>query len=439
MANISISAAAEIRSYVQAMCDEANLTKINGQPTNKNVDKLEAELAAVLSRVTTNEWGGKHGHLALVLNEAEYRAATGDITLNVDPLAKPGLTPSTLLNSDTAIVKARKYAQHDNKIRDYLTMEAVQDLMVQHIVTTIVDKIYVEELEQLYVKYKNRTIKDIITHLRDEWCVTTTLEKKEALAEFNRPWDHNMQHVTKYCTDLDKAQINCEKAEVKQDDTVKVQVFVESMIKSELFEEKELTEYEDKAKADKDWSGTKKYFIKLIKSKKRHTKTIQAYRGGYDSANSFGETSSVTSSGTSRPPSTINSTDLSTFDRKNLVAYTNSLEDAMESKSDEIAALTSSNTTLIEALQEQQVKHQQAMMAQQKEQHQAMMEMFKSCQTISPAADGGGGGRRRSKKCDPRYCNICKKPDQAHQDDDCWEKPGNEKRRPKWYVEKEKK
>ena len=65
MANISISAAAEIRSYVQAMFDEANLTKINGQPTNTNVDKLEAEIAAVLSRVATNGWGGKHGHFRL--------------------------------------------------------------------------------------------------------------------------------------------------------------------------------------------------------------------------------------------------------------------------------------------------------------------------------------------------------------------------------------
>ena len=60
------------------MYDKASLTKINGQPTNTSVDKLEAEIAAVLSRVATNGWGGKHGHLALVLNEVDYRAATGD-------------------------------------------------------------------------------------------------------------------------------------------------------------------------------------------------------------------------------------------------------------------------------------------------------------------------------------------------------------------------
>ena len=153
----------------------------------------------------------------------------------------------------------------------------------------------------------------------------------------------------------------------------------------------------------------------------------------------------MTSSGTSLPPSNITATDLSSFDKTSMVAYTNDLEGIVENKSDEIAALTQSNTTLIEALQEQQVKHQQAMLEQQQKQHQAMMEMFKSCQTTIPTPQdvgtgGGGGGRRRYKKCDPRYCNICKKPDQAHQDDDCWEKPGNEKRRPKWHLEmKEKK
>ena len=90
----------------------------------------------------------------------------------------------------------------------------------------------------------------------------------------------------------------------------------------------------------------------------------------------------MTSSGTSLPPSNITATDLSSFDKTSMVAYTNDLEGIVENKSDEIAALTQSNTTLIEALQEQQVKHQQATL----EQHQAMMEMFKSCQTIGPYA-----------------------------------------------------
>ena len=150
-------------------------------------------------------------------------------------------------------------------------MEAVQDLTVQHIVTTLVDKMYVEELEEEYVKYRNKTIKEIITHLRDEWWVTTTttLEKKQAIAEFNTVvWNHGKDDVSRFTRDLDKAQKLCLKVGIKKSDAEKVQAFTESMILSELFEEKELTDYEDKVEADKDWDNTKKYFIKLIKSKK---------------------------------------------------------------------------------------------------------------------------------------------------------------------------
>ena len=122
MATMSISTAAEIRSAVQGVLDESNLTKIIGQPSNTSVDELEAEIAAAVSRVATNGWGGEYGHLALVISEAEYRTACGDATMTVDALPEPGLTPNGLLNADSQIVKAKKYAEHNNKMRDYLVL-----------------------------------------------------------------------------------------------------------------------------------------------------------------------------------------------------------------------------------------------------------------------------------------------------------------------------
>ena len=73
-----------------------------------------------------------------------------------------------------------------------------------------------------------------------------------------------------------------------------------------MFDQKEICEYEEKTGNGKNWTNTKKYFITLIKQKQQYTKTLQSYQGGgYESANSFGETSSVTSSGTSLPPLTL--------------------------------------------------------------------------------------------------------------------------------------
>ena len=50
-------------------------------------------------------------------------------------------------------------------------------------------------------------------------------------------------------------------------DTSKVQIYVENMYVSELFEENELQTWKNKPTANKTWAAVKAYFIPLYKSK----------------------------------------------------------------------------------------------------------------------------------------------------------------------------
>ena len=57
---------------VEAKLAEKRITKINGQPTDRDLMKLKQELVKITASVSTSLGGGKHGHLGLILPGGEY-------------------------------------------------------------------------------------------------------------------------------------------------------------------------------------------------------------------------------------------------------------------------------------------------------------------------------------------------------------------------------
>ena len=96
---------------------------------------------------------------------------------------------------------------------------------------------YVGELDEDYVRNSNQTIKTILAHIKDNWCIITTLEKKQAAENFRVQWD---AHITKYARELDKQQRLCRDIGVPAPDLNKIQYYVENMYSSEMFNKKEM-------------------------------------------------------------------------------------------------------------------------------------------------------------------------------------------------------
>jgi len=171
---------------------------------------------------------------------------------------------------------------------------------------------YVEELDEDYVGYSNQTIKTILTHIKDNWCIITTLEKKQAAENFRVQWDAT-SHITKYVRQLDKQQRLCRDIGIPAPDLNKVQYYVENMYASEMFDEKEMNAWENKPSAEKDWVNAKTYFGDLYRSKRKYMEEREAGANGFESANSISQgtrtinqpnssLSSVRSMGTSNGP-----------------------------------------------------------------------------------------------------------------------------------------
>ena len=411
---------ATVREAVRATIALLPLDKITGQPTNSSVNHLKQQVAKIASAVKTTKWGGRHGHLALVLTDTEYQTVTGSADITTERGTAPPIVPEALANNATLTSRTRVMADHNLACQEFWLQEAVDSIIVDRIVREVIDAAYVEELEDDYVGYNTQSIKSILSHLRSEWCIITTLERKQAADDFRVVWDLT-SHITKFARELDKQQKLCRQIGVPASDASKVQYFIKSMYASDMFDDKEMQAWE--VLSVQTWENAKTHFFTLYKSKEKFNAEREARTGGYDSANSA--VSMSTSPFLSSP-----NAGLLAPSQQNLADYTTSLEGALEAATDHAASLTTAQGELLRKLDQQHT----ILLAQ----NAKFLEMLatNSNHTGTPTTTTSTRQRTKDKKpsVGPRFCNSCKKDKCFHKDDDCFALEKNASKRPAWYV-----
>ena len=434
---------AGIREGIRVQTMQMPIDKIIGQPTTTTVNHLNQQIAKIAAAVKTTEWGGRHGHLALVIDNASYQLVTGVQILanghanNTDRQVAPPLVPAGITATTTKIVKETIDRKHALAQQEFWKQEALDAVIVERITQEIVDSTYVEELEDEFIGYSTQTIKTLIQHLKNEWCVVSTLEKKQALDAFNFEWDVT-SHITKYARELDKQQKLCRDIGVPASDIAKTQTYLENMWASEMFDDKEMRAWENLPTADKTWANAKTYFVTHYKSKKKYDEERETRAGGFESANSISQRSRATTTASTvdrgeRPPSSIITSRMSTADQQTMIEYTNSLESALEEAKEHAATMTTTQENLLARID----KQQQTMM----EQNTKFMKMMADLATNNKKGEHDTRTERKTSnrgganRVDPHYCKECKKEEQVHTEENCWSNPKNKDSRPKWYKD----
>ncbi len=88
-----------IKQDIEDSLEKFNITKIDGQPTNKDMNQLTRELGAMLATVPTTNGGGDHGHIGMILDDLEYTSfSTGSNSFIVPK--NPGPFPSTVRTNE---------------------------------------------------------------------------------------------------------------------------------------------------------------------------------------------------------------------------------------------------------------------------------------------------------------------------------------------------
>jgi hypothetical protein len=98
----------------------------------------------------------------------------------------------------------------------YLTQEETAKEIVRRMVANI-DTDYIEELNNKYTVYNNKTPKSLLAHIYGSYCKTTVTDQLKADRNFAKPWDQVMNLGT-WITQLEQLHQKCEEVRVAIDD-----------------------------------------------------------------------------------------------------------------------------------------------------------------------------------------------------------------------------
>ena len=163
MASLTTTVTA-ITDMVRGRMTAVPLNAIVGQPTLPAVRKLVEQLSTYSSHFHTNAWGGRHGHLALVLDQAKMRVVTTTAALDCSRLDKPELVHPAIDKKTKGRDLLEFQEKQKQKWTEYYFMLVIDAVAVEAIAAAV-DKQYIDELRGEYVGYKNATIKTMIKQL----------------------------------------------------------------------------------------------------------------------------------------------------------------------------------------------------------------------------------------------------------------------------------
>ena len=122
------------------MVAESAVTKIQGQPTNQDLERLSEELIAIASNFPSELGGGLQGHAGLIQSAAAY-----DLIASGTPFifpANPGVYPQ---GNFPAAQRGQREAEHKSQVTTFLTCVGVSKGL-KDLILKAVDEDYLLEL-----------------------------------------------------------------------------------------------------------------------------------------------------------------------------------------------------------------------------------------------------------------------------------------------------
>ena len=112
-----------VTDFVEQKLRNKPVDKLLGETTIVKYGILEDQAAAAASAVKTSQWGGKHGHLALIVSEAKYCLITATTTSIVDRQVKPAGTDPNIDGKISNFERIKLSRAQDEKIREFHLQE----------------------------------------------------------------------------------------------------------------------------------------------------------------------------------------------------------------------------------------------------------------------------------------------------------------------------
>ena len=170
------------------------ITQINGQPTDEDINKLVNKLTECAATIPTMNGGGSHGHIGMLINDTEYRTFSTRGEPFVIP-TNPGAYP--LNPSNDAIKRERQVAEHKMEVKEFEIYLGVTNGLRKKI-REAVNPEWLESIRHVTMGFSHLTPMQMIDHLHLGGALLDYMDVLELNAKLNEPWDGVENPATKF-------------------------------------------------------------------------------------------------------------------------------------------------------------------------------------------------------------------------------------------------
>ena len=110
-----------VTEFVEKKLRNKTVNKLLGEPTIVTYGILEDQVAVAARAVKTSKWRGKHGHLALIVNEEKYPLITATTTSIVDRRVKPAGTDPNIDGKTSNFERIKLSRAQDEKPESFIS------------------------------------------------------------------------------------------------------------------------------------------------------------------------------------------------------------------------------------------------------------------------------------------------------------------------------
>eukprot|EP00804_Cyclotella_cryptica_P014668 CCRYP_012700-RA/>CCRYP_012700-RA protein AED:0.35 eAED:0.34 QI:0/-1/0/1/-1/1/1/0/213 len=174
-----------IKQDIEDSLNKFDISKIDGQPTNKDMNQLTWEIGAMLATVTTTHGGGDQGHIGMILKDSEYTSFSTGATSFVVP-KNPGPFPTTV--STNEVGRLRQLAEHKQLIIEYETYQGCLQTTHMKIIHAI-DPEWLAGMRNERLGFTHRTPIELLNHLRSNGATLDDIDIRELISTMDTAWN----------------------------------------------------------------------------------------------------------------------------------------------------------------------------------------------------------------------------------------------------------
>ena len=262
-----------IKQDTEDSLKDFEFTIIDGQPTDEDLNQLTKECTNAAASISTTLGGGQHGHVGMVIPEADYILFSHNAERFVIP-TNPGAYPANV--DPDAIVRERQVAEHKASIIEFETYRGVENFLRKAIIKSVGHE-WIAEIESEEMGFNHRTPRELLDHLRANGGTLDHLDVTELIQSLQKDWDHVEAPATFFARG-DKIERQLVKAGQAANPTLRLAFGLSTFEASEEFEPS-IREWKAKPAANQTFTNFRIFMQKAFVDRKKHDKTTAKAAG----------------------------------------------------------------------------------------------------------------------------------------------------------------